>query len=220
MKYLAYFQSFSNTFGRSVDELEAMYREAMGVEGIVGLIIGTRPDTLPDKVVDMLARLNEEMPVIVELGAESSHDSTLALINRGHSWHDVEDAVSRLSRKGISVGLHLIAGLPGENEEMILQTVKRAVALPIESIKLHHLQVLRNTSLEELINDGKVEVSPFEVENYIDLCIKIINLVPQNIAIERFLASSPPEKVVMPKWGLKNYEFTNMLNKRLRSGKD
>lgn len=103
---------------------------------------------------------------------------------------------------------------------MILQTVKRAVALPIESIKLHHLQVLRNTSLEELINDGKVEVSPFEVENYIDLCIKIINLVPQNIAIERFLASSPPEKVVMPKWGLKNYEFTNMLNKRLRSGKD
>ena len=220
MKYLAYFQSFSNTFGRSVDELEAMYREAMGVEGIVGLIIGTRPDTLPDKVVDMLARLNEEMPVIVELGAESSHDSTLALINRGHSWHDVEDAVSRLSRKGISVGLHLIAGLPGENEEMILQTVKRAVALPIESIKLHHLQVLRNTSLEELINDGKVEVSPFEVENYIDLCIKIINLVPQNIAIERFLASSPPEKVVMPKWGLKNYEFTNMLNKRLRSGQD
>ena len=126
----------------------------------------------------------------------------------------------RLSRKGISVGLHLIAGLPGENQEMILQTVKRAVALPIESIKLHHLQVLRNTSLEELINDGKVEVSPFEVENYIDLCIKIINLVPQNIAIERFLASSPPEKVVMPKWGLKNYEFTNMLNKRLRSGKD
>ena len=117
MKYLAYFQSFSNTFGRSVDELEAMYREAMGVEGIVGLIIGTRPDTLPDKVVDMLARLNEEMPVIVELGAESSHDSTLALINRGHSWHDVEDAVLRLSRKGISVGLHLIAGLPGENQE-------------------------------------------------------------------------------------------------------
>lgn len=215
MKYLAYFQSFSNTFGRSVVELEKIYREAMGVEDVVGIIIGTRPDTLPDEIVELLARLNEEFPVIIEIGAETSHDETLKLINRGHTWHDVEDAVSRLHRAGISVGLHLIAGLPGEDEEMVLQTVKRAVALPIESIKMHHLQVLRNTELDRLIKEKKLYVKSFTVENYIDLCVKIVKLVPPNIAIERFLASSPPEKVVMPKWGLKNYEFTNLLKLKL-----
>lgn len=215
MKYLAYFQSFSNTFGRSVDELEKIYREAMRVEDVVGIIIGTRPDTLPENVVELLARLNREKPVIVEIGAESSHDETLRVINRGHTWKNVEDAVSRLHSARISVGLHLIAGLPGEDEEMVLQTVKRAVALPIESIKMHHLQVLRNTELDRLIKEKKLSVKSFTVENYIDLCVKIVKLVPPNIAIERFLASSPPEKVVMPKWGLKNYEFTNLLKLKL-----
>ncbi len=217
MKYLAYFQSFSNTFGRNVEELEKIYREAMRVEDVAGIIIGTRPDTLPDDVVCLLARLNNEMPVIVEIGAESSHDETLKLINRGHTWQDVEDSVARLNASGISVGLHLIAGLPGEDETMILKTVARAVSLPIESIKMHHLQVLRDTSLERFINDGKLHVKSFTVENYIDLCVKIIKLVPSNIAIERFLASSPPEKVVMPKWGLKNYEFTNLLKNKLKN---
>ncbi len=217
MKYLAYFQSFSNTFGRTVAELERIYREAMDVEDIVGLVIGTRPDTLPQNVVDMLAGLNMEMPVIVEIGAESSHNDTLMLMNRGHTWEDVEDAVMRFDASGISVGLHLIAGLPGENEEMVLDTVKRAVALPIESIKMHHLQVLRNTRLEKLINEEKLSIKPYTVDEYIDLCVKIVKLVPVNIAIERFLASSPPEKVVMPKWGLKNYEFTNLLKLKLKN---
>jgi len=215
MKYLAYFQSFSNTFGRSSEDLEKLYREAMNVQDVVGLVIGTRPDTLPQSVVDMLSRLNREKTVIVEIGAESSHDATLALINRGHTWVQVEDAVCRLNEAGISVGLHLIAGLPGEDDGMVLQTVRRAVALPIESIKMHHLQVLRNTSLESMWKEGKICVEPLSVEKYIDLCIKIINLVPQNIAIDRFLASSPPEKVVAPRWGLKNYQFVNLLKSKL-----
>ena len=215
MKYLAYFQSFSNTFGRSVDELERMYREALSVEGVVGLIIGTRPDTLPDEVVDMLAKINCDKPVIVELGAETSHGETLKLINRGHTWSDVEDAVRRLNEKGIAVGLHLIEGLPGETEEMMQETVKKAVKLPIESLKLHHLQVLTNTPIERMWRNGEIEITVFNVETYIDLCIKIIKLVPQNIAIERFLASSPPDRVVAPKWGMKNYEFVNLLRSRL-----
>lgn len=211
MQYLAYFQSFSNTFGKSVDELEAMYREAMNVEGIVGLIIGTRPDTLPQDIVEMLGRLNNEKPVIVEIGAETSHDDTLRLINRGHTWQQVEDAVSRLHASRISTGLHLIAGLPGETEEMILQTVERSVKLPVESLKLHHLQILEDTKLAKMWSSGEIEVKPYNVEDYIALCIKIIKLVPSNIAIERFLASSPPQKVLAPKWGLKNYEFVNRL---------
>lgn len=219
MKYLAYFQSFSNTFGRPVEELEQMYREAMNVEDVVGVIIGTRPDTLPQETVGMLGRLNKEMPVIVEIGAETSHDATLELINRGHSWRDVEDAVKRLHEAGISSGLHLIAGLPGETSEMTLETVRKGVALPIDSIKLHHLQILKNTRLAQLWESGKLSVEQFTVEKYIDLCIKIINLVPRKIAIERFLASSPPDKVLSPHWGLKNYEFTNLLKNKLKENK-
>lgn len=219
MKYLAYFQSFSNTFGRPVEELEQMYREAMNVEDVVGVIIGTRPDTLPQETVGMLGRLNKEMPVIVEIGAETSHDATLELINRGHSWRDVEDAVKRLYEAGLSTGLHLIAGLPGETPEMMLETVRKGVALPIDSIKLHHLQILKNTRLAQLWESGKLSVEQFTVEKYIDLCIKIINLVPRKIAIERFLASSPPDKVLSPHWGLKNYEFTNLLKNKLKENK-
>ncbi|MDE6338348.1 MAG: TIGR01212 family radical SAM protein, partial [Muribaculaceae bacterium] len=215
MKYLAYFQSFSNTFGRSAVELERMYREAMSVEGVVGLIVGTRPDTLPSDVVELLGRLNEEMPVIVELGAETSHDSTLRVINRGHSWQDVVDAVNKLASVGVSVGLHLIEGLPGEDEEMMLETVSKAVTLPIESLKFHHLQVLSGTPLERLWKEGDLTIYPFSVEKYMELCIEIIKLVPRNIAIERFLASSPPQRVVAPKWGLKNYEFVNLLRSKL-----
>lgn len=219
MKYLAYFQSFSNTFGRPVEELELMYREAMNVEDVVGVIIGTRPDTLPQETVGMLGRLNKEMPVIVEIGAETCHDATLELISRGHSWRDVEDAVKRLHEAGLSTGLHLIAGLPGETPEMMLETVRKGVALPIDSIKLHHLQILRNTRLAQLWESGKLSVEQFTVEKYIDLCIKIINLVPRKIAIERFLASSPPDKVLSPHWGLKNYEFTNLLKNKLKDNK-
>lgn len=219
MKYLAYFQSFSNTFGRPVEELEQMYREAMNVEDVVGVIIGTRPDTLPQETVGMLGRLNKEMPVIVEIGAETCHDATLELINRGHSWRDVEDAVKRLHEAGLSTGLHLIAGLPGETPEMMLETVRKGVALPIDSIKLHHLQILKNTRLAQLWESGKLSVEQFTVEKYIDLCIKIINLVPRKIAIERFLASSPPDKVLSPHWGLKNYEFTNLLKNKLKENK-
>lgn len=220
MKYLAYFQSFSNTFGQPVEELEKMYREAMAVEGVAGLIIGTRPDTLPDEIVKLLGRLNMEKPVIVELGAETCHDCTLELINRGHTWADVVDAVNRLNAAGISVGLHLIEGLPGENEEMMLETVRKAVSLSIESLKFHHLQVLNGTPLERLWKEKKLDVHPFNVEEYIDLCIKIIKLVPENIAIERFLASSPPDRVVSPKWGMKNYEFVNLLRSRLSKRED
>lgn len=215
MQYLAYFQSFSNTFGKSVKDLESLYRRALSVKDVAGIIVGTRPDTLPDEVVYMLASINREAPVIVEIGAETSFDQTLKLINRGHTWQQVEDTVGRLSGNGIAVGLHLIAGLPGETDEMVLQTVRKAVSLPIESLKLHHLQVIEGTPLAEMWRNGKVDIRPYDVEDYIALCLKIIDLVPENIAIERFLASSPPEKVIAPKWGLKNYQFVNILHSRM-----
>ncbi|MDE7440691.1 MAG: TIGR01212 family radical SAM protein [Muribaculaceae bacterium] len=219
MKYLAYFQSYTNTFSRNgsgVDALEALYREALGEEDVIGLVIGSRPDCFPDDVVEMLGRLNREYPVFVELGAESSHDATLRLINRGHTWQQTCDAVKRLSKEGIRTGLHLICGLPGETEEMMLSTIGRACELPIDSLKLHHLQVISATPLHRAMERDEIKVKPFAKEEYLELCVKIIGRIPRTIAIERFLASSPPEKVIAPKWGIKNYEFTNLLLNRLK----
>lgn len=223
MKYLAYFQSYTNTFtrnGSGVDALETLYREALDEEDVIGLVIGSRPDCFRDDVVEMLGRLNREYPVFVELGAESSHNSTLRLINRGHTWQQTCDTVARLTKEGIRTGLHLICGLPGETEDMMLSTIDRACEIPIDSLKLHHLQVISSTPLHRAMERKEIEVKPFAKEEYLDLCVKIIGRIPRHIAIERFLASSPPEKVVAPKWGIKNYEFTNLLINRLKEKKE
>lgn len=225
MKFLAYFQSYTNTFVKrangvgvssGVDSLERLYRDALEQEDVVGLIIGSRPDCFPEEVVEMLGRLNLEYPVFVELGAETSHNPTLELINRGHSWEQTCDAVDRLTKAGIRCGLHLIFGLPGETEEMMLATVERACRLPVDSLKLHHLQVIASTPLHDGYQSGRITVDPFTMDDYLELCVKIIGIVPRRIAIERFLASSPPEKVVAPKWGIKNYQFTNLLLNKLK----
>lgn len=228
MKYLAYFQSFTNTFtdgiaetsgnpGGAIAKLDSIYRSALDVKDIVGLVIGSRPDCMPDEVIDLLCRLNRERKIIVELGAETSFDQTLQLVNRGHTWAQTEDAVRRLTDSGLSVGLHFICGLPGETEEMILSTVRRAIRLPIDSLKFHHLQVIKGTALDRMVGRGELDLNTFTLESYLDLCVRIVKTVPRKIAIERFLASSPPEKVIAPKWGIKNYEFTNLLLNRLRS---
>lgn len=217
MKYLAYFQSYTNTFGRSSADLLAMYRAASEVEDVVGVIIGTRPDCLPDDLVEGLSILNENTPVIVEIGAETSFDSTLRLINRNHTWEQVEDAVNRLHSKSIRCGLHLIAGLPGESHSDVLTSVKKACALSIDSIKMHQLQVIKDTILHRKMMSGEIDVDPYSLEEYLDLCVEIVNVVPSHICIERFLSSSPPEMVVAPKWGLKNYQFVNLLVGKLHS---
>lgn len=215
MKYLAYFQSYTNTFGRSPEELLDMYRKASESEDVVGVIIGTRPDCLSDNLLDGLAELNRMNPIIVEIGAETSFDDTLRLINRNHTWAQVDDAVKRLHSRGIHVGLHLIAGLPGESADDVLETVVNACSLPIESIKMHQLQIVKGTPLMEKWEAGEIKVEPYTLEDYLELCVRIVKTVPRHICIERFLASSPPAMVVAPKWGLKNYQFTNLLMNRL-----
>lgn len=216
MKYLPYFQSYSNTFTGDLSDLRKLYLTAIDNTDVVGLIIGTRPDCLPTKVLDILSEINEKKPVIVELGAETSHNETLKIINRGHNWECVVEAVERLNNRNIGVGLHLICGLPGEEEDKILQTVERSSSLAVETLKFHHLQILKDTRLHNLWESGQLEIRTFSLDEYIDLCIKIVNLVPENIVIERFLSTAPPDMVISPKWGLKNYEFMNILNNRLK----
>lgn len=212
MCYLAYFQSYSSTYRNSSGQFALDIMEAMSVEGIVGIVVGTRPDCVDGEILEVLTSANKRMPVFVELGVESMHDKTLRLINRGHDSKISSDTIIRLYRAGLHVGVHLIAGLPGEDEEMMLNTIERICTLPVESIKLHHLQVLKNTLLSKRIEDGDISVKPFTMEEYVEFCVKVIKIVPKRIAIERFLASSPVEDVIMPKWNVKNYVFTDRLN--------
>lgn len=213
MKYLAYFQSYTNTHGKDIEALRSIYEEALNCEDVVGLVIGTRPDTLPDPVIDLLDEINKKKPVFLEIGAETSNNHTLEIINRHHSWEDVESAVLRASAKGIRCGIHLIAGLPGEDNEQILTNVRKACALPIDTLKLHQLQILFDTPLYRQWKENLIDVRPFSLENYLSLCRQIVDIVPDNIIIERFLAQSPPDMVAAPKWGVKNYQFMHLLMK-------
>lgn len=219
MRYLAYFQSFTNTYGRDPGQLLSLWEEAAACKGVVGLIIGTRPDTLDDETIKAAALISHRIPVIFEIGAETSSDNTLRLINRGHTWNDVADTAYRLKKAGLHCGLHLIAGLPGEDTSRALRTIDDACSLPIDSIKLHQLQILRNTPLADMYEKGQSGVIPFSLEEYLDFCMEVIRKVPRTIAIERFLSQAPPDMIIAPRWGLKNHEFTNMLLSRMRNAK-
>lgn len=215
MKYLAYFQAYTNTYAE-LGRLRAMYDEALAVDDVVGLIIGTRPDCMPDSLLDYLAELSERVKVIVEYGVESSNDATLMTINRGHTWTDTVDAVSRTAARGIMCGAHIILGLPGEGLPEILATARAMSGLPIDTIKLHQLQLIKGTRLAHQVACGELKVQQWSAEEYIDVCVEFIKHLSPGIAIERFVSQSPAELLISPRWGLKNYEFTNLLNRRVR----
>lgn len=215
MRYLAYFQSYTNTYD-SLDHLLDIYNEALRVNNIVGLIIGTRPDCMPQNLLDELAKINKHHQIFIEYGAETSHDNTLLTINRCHDWATTVDAVRRTADTGIPVGLHFILGLPGEDISMMLQTVDRASELPIDTVKFHQLQVVRGTKLAADYLAGQTDINIFDIDSYIDLCAKIVCRIRKDIAIERFVSQSPAEMLLAPRWGMKNYEFTHRLHNRLK----
>lgn len=215
MKYLAYFQAYTNTYG-DIERLKNLYDEALAQEDVVGLIIGTRPDCMPEPLLDYFQELNKHHFVLIEYGAETSNDDTLRLINRGHLWRDTVDVVERTSLRGILCGLHLILGLPNEGINDIFSTIDSVAQLPINTLKLHQLQIIKSTRLAHQIAVGEVMVNNWTVEEYIDICVSIIKRIPQNIALERFVSQSPDSLLISPRWGLKNYEFTNLLNNKIK----
>lgn len=214
MRYIAYFQAYTNTYA-TLRQLESLYAEALAVDGVVGLIIGTRPDCVDNELLDYLKDLARERFVMVEYGAETSHDRTLAVVNRGHTWAQTVDAVSRTAERGIPCGLHLILGLPGESRQDILTTVERASALPVDTLKMHQLQIVRGTKMARQVESGEIDYHEMSVDEYIDLCCEVIEHCREGVCIERFVSQSPAELLLSPRWGLKNYEFTNLLNREL-----
>ena len=214
MKYLAYFQAFSNTYS-DVEHLKRLYEEALAEDDVVGIVIGTRPDCVPDVLLDYLAQLSRRTFVMVEYGAETANDRTLQLINRGHSWTDTVDAVARTHARGILCGLHLILGLPNETIHDFRTTIEYVAALPIDTLKLHQLQLIRGTRLARQVASGEVTVAQWSAEEYADVCIDLLRRLPRRIALERFVSQSPASLLISPRWGLKNHEFTHMLHRRL-----
>ena len=224
MKYLAYFQAYTNTYAQ-LSTLKELYEEALRQSDVLGIIIATRPDCMPDELLTYLSELSKTHFVMVEYGVETSHDATLKLINRGHTWHDVEDAVTRTAEAGVLCGAHLILGLPGEDMEHFIATAKRISALPLHTVKMHQLQVIRGTRLAKMWTDGEVVLKDWSADEYIDVCIEVLKHLRSDLAVERFVSQSPADLLICPRWGLKNYEFTNRLNnkikaQRIRQGSD
>lgn len=217
MRYLAYFQAYTNTHSDDKDRLISLYQRALAVKNVEGLIIGTRPDCVDGDLLKRIASLRSPGKLIMmEYGAETSHDITLDTVNRCHSWQDTVNAVNLTSQSGMPVGIHLIMGLPGETEEMMLETINRVNLLPVDVVKIHQLQIIRGTRLAQQYENGQVEITMFTPESYARLCCKIVKALRKDIAIERFVSSSPADLLIAPRWGLKNYEFTAIVNRFLR----
>ena len=214
MKYLAYFQAYTNTYAK-VELLRQMYEEALQVEDVVGIVIGTRPDCVSDELLDYLEALNRHTFVLVEYGIESANDETLKRINRGHDFACCRDAVERTHARGILTGAHIIIGLPGEDAAESLRQAPIISSLPIDILKIHQMQIIKGTRLAQEYAEHPFHV--YTVEEYIDVIVKYIRLLRKDLVLERFVSQSPKELLVAPKWGLKNYEFTNLLNNKLKS---
>ena len=214
MKYMAYFQAYTNTYSE-LDDLKRKYEDALGVDGLVGLVIGTRPDCVPDNLLDYLAELNRQVCVIVEYGIESVYDKTLERINRGHDYACVVDAINRTSERGLITGGHVILGLPGESRDDILKCADVLSELPLTTLKLHQLQLIKGTRMAEEYFANPEGFHLFGADEYVDLVIDYVERLRPDIVLERFVSQSPSSLLAIPGWGLKNFEFVEKVRHRM-----
>ena len=213
MKYLAYFQAYTNT-DAPLSVLRKMYEEALAVPDVVGIIIGTRPDCVSAEVLDYLAELSQRTFLIVEYGIESANDETLRRINRGHDFGCVERIVRETADRNIICGGHVILGLPSEDAAESLRQAPIISRLPLTTLKIHQLQVIKNTQLAEIYQQSPFPL--YTVEEYISLVTNYIRLLRPTLVLERFVSQSPANLLIAPQWGLKNHEFTNLLDNHLQ----
>lgn len=215
MKYLAYFQAYTNTYGE-LDRLKRMYEEALSVDGVVGLVIGTRPDCMPEDLLKYLSALNRQTFLLVEYGIESTLNRTLLRINRGHTYEDTVCAVQRTVDAGILTGGHVILGLPGETCDDLVKQAGVLSQLPLSTLKLHQLQLIKGTRMAHEFALSPEDFHLFQIDEYIDLVIDYIQHLRPDLVLERFVSQSPKELLIAPDWGVKNYEFNHRLQKRMR----
>jgi len=213
-KFIAYFQSFSNTYGPPQD-LQNLYLEALEVEGVVGLAIGTRPDCVPDGVLDMLSELNQRTYLWVEYGLQSIHERTLELVNRGHDVAAFVDAVERSRRRDLDICVHVILGLPGENRTDMLATARAIGKLDIQGVKIHLLYVIEGTPLAELYLRGDYRC--LSREEYVDIVCEFLALLPPQVVIHRLTGDPHPEELLAPKWAMDKQTNLQAIRETLQS---
>ena len=214
-KYLAYFQAYTNTYA-PLDDLRKMYEEALAHKDVVGLVIATRPDCIENNVLQYLQDLVKKGYFIkLEFGLESTNNATLKIINRCQTHEDAVDAFNRASNRGIHLGGHLILGLPGETKEDMLEHASKISNLPINTLKIHHLQIVKHTMMAYQFKHTPEMFTFMQLDEYIDLVVDFIELLNPNIILERFFSESPAKMLIYPKYGLKNFEVKHLVEKRL-----
>lgn len=212
-KYIAYFQAYTNTYA-PLSYLERIFTEAIEHEDIVGLSIGTRPDCLPDETLDLLSELNKKKPVTVELGLQTIHERTAAFIRRGYKLSCFEDALERLQERKLETVVHTILGLPGENTENILETMRYLNAHHIDGIKLQLLHVLKHTDLAAYY--GQTGFHILSEDEYIDLVIRCLEVLSPDITIHRLTGDGPSDLLIAPLWSLKKRSVLNHIHHELK----
>ncbi len=213
-KYLAYFQTYSNTYA-PLSYLQEIYEEALNTTGIVGLSIATRPDCLGEEVLELLGRYAQNYHIWLELGLQSAHDRTLQFINRGHDYHCFQEALLQSSGRGLYTCAHIINGLPGESPADMLETVVKLNRLPLHGIKFHQLQVIKNTALEKLYGEGNIEVLSWE--EYLEIVCDQLELLKPDIVIHRLVGEVYRDELLLaPRWNVFRGTFAQAVEKKLQ----
>jgi uncharacterized protein len=209
-KYIAYFQAYTNTYA-PVEVLREKYYSILDLEDVVGIAIATRPDCLPDEVLDLLQEIGQKKYLWMELGLQTIHEKTAQLINRGYSLKVYEEAIKKLKERNIEVVTHAIMGLPGETKEDMLETVKFIANTKTQGIKLHLLHVMKGTAMARMYEKGEMRL--LEMEEYIDTIVDAVELLPENMVVHRLTGDSPRELLIGPMWSLKKWEVLNAIDK-------
>lgn len=210
--FIAYFQPFSNTFA-PVDHLRDCYDQALAVDDVVGLAVGTRPDCLPPETLDLLAEYEQKTYFWLELGLQTIHDQSLNYLQRGHDYQCFLDAYRQAKERGIKVCVHLILGLPGESRDDILATADEMARLKVDGVKLHLLHVLEGTPLGELYKQGQVPI--FEMQEYVELVVDVIERLPPETLIQRLTGDGPRHILLAPLWSMNKWEVLNAIDDEL-----
>ena len=211
-KFIAYFQSFSNTYA-PLQHLKQLYDEALQVDDVVGLSIGTRPDCVDEAVLDLLQDYARDHLIWIEYGLQSAKDTTLAFINRGHDVQCFKDTVAKTAKRGIHICAHVILGLPHENREDMLHTADTIAKLGIDGVKLHLLYVVEGTPLETLYRRGDFKC--LEQTDYVDLVCDFLERIPPGMVIQRLTGDPHPKELTAPEWSLKKTETLNLIRREL-----
>ena len=212
--YLAYFQAYTNTYA-TIDSLKKMYEDALKVPNIIGLVIGTRPDCISDEVIEYLSFLSKKYFIALEFGVESTNEKTLLDVNRCHTFEETKNTFEKCKNKGFHLGAHLILGLPGETKTDLLKHAIEISKLPINTLKIHQLQIVKNSVMAVQYKRNPENFNLFTVENYIEFISEFITYLRPDIIIERFISETPSDLLIAPKWGLKNFEMVAKIDNYL-----